>query len=109
MALVTHTFKWYSPSLQRDRQRTDSRTASDAEDVYVTGTFDNWSKSNKLEKTAHGTLEKEVALPVSERISYKVHTLPLYASLSCISACLPRGPNFPCIINLGVHVSDYYD
>ena len=48
------------------------RSASDADDVYVTGTFDNWSKSNKLEKTAHGTLEKEVFLPMSEKISYKV-------------------------------------
>lgn len=53
----------------------DSRTASDDEDVYVTGNFDNWSKSNRLEKTAHGTLEKTVSLPMSEKISYKV--LPL--------------------------------
>ena len=88
MAQVTHTFKWYSPSFRRDRQRTDSRTASDAEDVYVTGTFDNWSKSNKLEKTAHGTLEKEVALRVSEKISYKVCTYIRSHSTPPCPACL---------------------
>lgn len=64
------------------------RTASDAEDVYVTGTFDNWSKSNKLEKTAHGTLEKEVYLPMSEKISYKVLFTRTYVSLPRSAACL---------------------
>jgi len=51
---------------------TDNRTASDAEDVYVTGTFDSWSKSIKLEKSPSGVLEKEVTVPLSEKITYKV-------------------------------------
>lgn len=43
-----------------------------AEDVYVTGTFDNWSKSEKLVKTG-SVFEKNVTLPdASEKIYYKV-------------------------------------
>jgi Glycogen recognition site of AMP-activated protein kinase len=43
-----------------------------AEDVYVTGTFDNWTKSEKLEKK-DDIFEKTVALPdASEKIYYKV-------------------------------------
>lgn len=50
-----------------------------AEEVYVTGTFDNWSKSTKLEKvgTAH---EKTVELAkTDDKIWYKVsrRRLPL--------------------------------
>ena len=52
------------------------RTAYDAEEVYVTGTFDNWSKSEKLEKAASGGLEKEVILPINEKITYKVPSIP---------------------------------
>ena|SRR2546423_10612042 len=70
------------------------RTASDADDVYVTGTFDNWSKSNKLEKTAHGTLEKEVSLPMAEKISYKVQ---FTRTRVFSSHALPRVSHFPCM------------
>lgn len=43
-----------------------------AEEVYVTGTFDNWSKSEKLEKVGDG-FQKTVTLPVTtENIFYKV-------------------------------------
>lgn len=48
-----------------------------AEEVYVTGTFDNWSKSEKLEKVGDH-FEKTVTLPeTSESIFYKVrYTFP---------------------------------
>lgn len=45
-----------------------------ADEVYVTGTFDNWAKSVRLNKvgTAH---EKTVELPKSdEKILYKVRS-----------------------------------
>lgn len=43
-----------------------------AEEVYVTGTFDNWSKSEKLEKV-DGIFQKTVTLPNSQdKIYYKV-------------------------------------
>lgn len=43
-----------------------------AEDVHVTGTFDNWTKSVELEKVGTG-FEKLVSLPPStEKILYKV-------------------------------------
>ncbi|KAK3719219.1 hypothetical protein LTR37_004438 [Vermiconidia calcicola] len=50
----SYTFRWDQP----------------AEEVFVTGTFDNWSKSVKLDKkdTVH---EKTVAVPASEKILYK--------------------------------------
>ena len=41
-------------------------------EVYVTGTFDNWAKSQKLNKTDHG-FEKHVRLEkIDEKILYKV-------------------------------------
>lgn len=43
-----------------------------AEEVYVTGTFDNWSKSEKLEKV-DGVFQKTVTLPnAQDKIYYKV-------------------------------------
>jgi hypothetical protein len=43
-----------------------------AEEVYVTGTFDNWSKSEKLVKTGD-VFTKDVTLPsADEKIYYKV-------------------------------------
>ncbi|TDZ26308.1 hypothetical protein Cob_v000503 [Colletotrichum orbiculare MAFF 240422] len=45
--------------------------AHPAEEVYVTGTFDNWTKSEKLEKVG-ATFEKTVTLPeATEKIYYK--------------------------------------
>ncbi|KAK2036931.1 hypothetical protein LZ31DRAFT_560842 [Colletotrichum somersetense] len=45
--------------------------AHPAEEVYVTGTFDNWTKSEKLEKVGN-LFEKTVTLPdASEKIYYK--------------------------------------
>jgi hypothetical protein len=48
------------------------RTAHKAEEAYVTGTFDNWSKTNKLIKGEDGSLEKDIELPLHEKVSYKV-------------------------------------
>ncbi|KAK1839644.1 hypothetical protein CCHR01_17734 [Colletotrichum chrysophilum] len=46
--------------------------AHPAEEVYVTGTFDNWTKSEKLDKVGDA-FEKTVTLPeASEKIYYKV-------------------------------------
>lgn len=46
--------------------------AHPAEEVYVTGTFDNWSKSEKMGKVGD-VFEKAVDLPdTSEKIYYKV-------------------------------------
>ncbi len=43
-----------------------------ASEVYVTGTFDNWSKSEKLIQTGD-VFEKNVTLPsAAEKIYYKV-------------------------------------
>lgn len=42
-----------------------------AEEVYVTGTFDDWTKSVKLEKE-DGVFQKTVDLKPSEKIYYKV-------------------------------------
>ena len=43
-----------------------------ASEVYVTGTFDNWSKSEKLIKTGD-VFEKNVTLSsAAEKIYYKV-------------------------------------
>jgi hypothetical protein len=43
-----------------------------ADEVFVTGTFDKWSKSEKLERIG-SVFEKTVALPdASEKIYYKV-------------------------------------
>lgn len=53
-----------------------------ASEVYVTGTFDNWAKTERLEQT--GTrFQKTVSLPNSEdKILYKVRlvTKPAYAA-----------------------------
>ena len=40
----------------------------------MTGTFDNWKKSNKLIKGEDGTLQKEIELPLHEKVTYKVKT-----------------------------------
>ncbi|KAI1490101.1 hypothetical protein F5X96DRAFT_637971 [Biscogniauxia mediterranea] len=48
------------------------RWAHPATDVFVTGTFDDWSKSEKLKKVGDH-FEKKVQLPTaSEKIYYKV-------------------------------------
>lgn len=45
-----------------------------ASEVYVTGTFDDWARSVKLEKKAT-SFEKRVELPTAdEKIYYKVRS-----------------------------------
>ncbi|OIW29135.1 hypothetical protein CONLIGDRAFT_645271 [Coniochaeta ligniaria NRRL 30616] len=61
-----------------------------AEEVYVTGTFDNWSKSEKLEKVGDH-FEKTVTLPeTGDSIFYKVR---FFSSTSHS----PDLPSFWCI------------
>ncbi|KAI6248386.1 hypothetical protein HI914_03468 [Erysiphe necator] len=55
MRMGTFIFKWEHP----------------AEEVYVTGSFDDWSKSERLSKT-NNIFAKEVVLPIaSDKIYYK--------------------------------------
>lgn len=52
----------------------------EATEVYVTGTFDSWAKTEKLTKVGHG-FEGTVRLPnVSEKIFYKVLRISLSAA-----------------------------
>jgi len=52
---------------------TDGRTNDDAQEVFVTGTFDNWSRTVKLEKHPQsGVLQKQVSLPLTDKVIYKV-------------------------------------
>ncbi|KAK1828177.1 hypothetical protein QBC39DRAFT_265748, partial [Podospora conica] len=75
-----------------------------AEEVYVTGTFDNWSKSEKLEKV-DGVFQKTVTLPsAQDKIYYKVHSdedgRQCHAIAGCgsIAAWCPRpGHPNPCL------------
>ncbi|PGG97690.1 hypothetical protein GX51_07200 [Blastomyces parvus] len=54
--MSTHTFQWTDPT---------------AKEVYVTGTFDNWGRSVKLDRTEDG-FRKDVALPiVGGKLLYK--------------------------------------
>jgi hypothetical protein len=51
-----------------------------ASEVYVTGTFDNWSKSEKLIQTGD-VFEKNVTLPsAAEKIYYKVRGVTMQTS-----------------------------
>ncbi len=50
-----------------------------AEEVYVTGTFDNWSKSEQLEKVGDVFEKKVILADASEKIYYKVRTALLFS------------------------------
>src|SRR5262249_21248108 len=74
----------WSSEVRRPRTRLILIVALDrehpAEEVFVTGTFDNWAKSTKLDKVG-SAYEKTVDLPKSDdKILYKVSTHP------CLSA-----------------------
>lgn len=43
-----------------------------AEEVYVTGTFDDWGKTVKLEKDGTGFSKTVETLPLHEKVYYKV-------------------------------------
>jgi hypothetical protein len=53
------------------------REHPDAKDVHVTGTFDDWSKSVKLDKKGD-IFEKTVELPLDKKVLYKVRYLTSY-------------------------------
>lgn len=62
--------------------------------MYVTGTFDNWSKSEKMEKKGDAFV-KDVELPdTSEKIYYKVGAV---TCLNCLrpSASFTTPPPLP--------------
>lgn len=68
------------------------REHPNASDVYVTGTFDNWTKSEKLDKKGDG-FEKSVTLPdASQKIYYKVRNR--VADWLCISHVLHKETAF---------------
>jgi Glycogen recognition site of AMP-activated protein kinase len=48
-----------------------NREHPDANEVHVTGTFDDWSKSVKLDKKGD-IFEKTVELPLDKKVLYKV-------------------------------------
>lgn len=60
-----------------------------ATEVYVTGTFDDWAKSVKLDKKDGSRFEKLVELPqVEENVYYKVGVGVCYSS--CIGLEVAR-------------------
>lgn len=77
----------------------------EAKEVYVTGTFDDWGKSEKLNKVGD-TFEKEVRLPdASVKILYKVcqaqaaqlPIVPRKKHAETASICMiPMLPTLPC-------------
>ncbi len=69
----------------------------EASEVYVTGTFDNWSKSERLIQTGN-VFEKTVTLPsAAEKIYYKVRE-------DEPSAKFAQNPEF-CFIKFKVYIS----
>ncbi len=75
--LGTYTFKWYAwtvpwPALYEQRVSLRIRRPyPGANAVEVTGSFDNWSRSIRLDKTAEG-FAKSVELPLDQKVIYKV-------------------------------------
>jgi len=78
----------------------------EASQVFVTGTFDNWSQSVRLDRTATAH-EKEVQLPkTDEKILYKVRAVgrlgeprdkaePTPNSTPLLNPCTTRGIGLP--------------
>lgn len=61
-----------------------------ANEVYVTGTFDDWGKTVRLDRNGE-VFEKEVELPATEeKIQYKVRTF-----FRSLSLALPCPTSFP--------------
>ncbi|KAI0869121.1 hypothetical protein GGS24DRAFT_479784 [Hypoxylon argillaceum] len=79
--------------------------------VYVTGTFDDWKKSEQLEKVGD-SFEKKVFLPdASSQIFYKVRSY-LYiwflcrrCPISCPRCCMRPSPSIPmCLLCTSIQV-----
>jgi hypothetical protein len=85
MTHVKFTFQWYIPSKFKapDLSVCACRSAADVDDVYVTGTFDNWSHTTKLYRTDSGHFEREIHLPVNEKVFYKVNPPSLIPRGTC--------------------------
>ena len=64
--------------------------------MFVTGTFDDWGKTVKLDRVGD-IFTKEVSLPTGNRIHYKVCTT-LCRLLAPFSPCEPVIPFF-CLID----------
>jgi hypothetical protein len=58
--------------LRHQLTRLFDREHPEASEVFVTGTFDDWGKTQKLDKQASGFFEKSVALPSKDKVLYKV-------------------------------------
>lgn len=95
-----YKFRWYCPStLCTQRKQTANaplhRRNQPATKVVVTGSFDDWSKSESLDKVDDG-FEKTVHIDNdSEKVYYKVSGFPLLGALCTFgcsySACLIAG------------------
>ena len=71
-SLVYSTLVAAFPYLRKFTNRRGRDRSHPANEVYVTGTFDDWGKSVKLDKSGD-TFEKEVSLSnADEKILYKV-------------------------------------
>jgi hypothetical protein len=53
---IDHTFRWDHP---------------EATEVFVTGTFDDWGKTVRLDKNLNDTFSKTVEIMISEKVYYK--------------------------------------
>ena len=79
MATVIHQFEWYRSVEGVIRTDDWYRTEEDGSEIYVTGTFDSWSKSVQLAKDpVTGRYIANVALPVEHKVLYKVCDMGLY-------------------------------
>ncbi|KAL9597160.1 MAG: hypothetical protein Q9219_005326 [cf. Caloplaca sp. 3 TL-2023] len=64
-------FRWYVSNLPSTSSGRDALNRNHtADQVYVTGTFDDWAKSIKLDKQGEG-FAKRVELPLGQKIAYK--------------------------------------
>ncbi len=82
----TFIFKWCVPGTTPTCKSNSTNREHPASDVCVTGTFDNWSESEKLVKKGD-IFEKEVSLSpesVVDKIYYKVRGLPQEAEGSML-------------------------
>jgi hypothetical protein len=72
-----------------DAAAADSFRPHAANEVYVTGTFDDWAKTEKLEKVDAGHFEKIVQLnKIDEKILYKVcDSAAIHSRHAVASAC----------------------
>jgi len=68
---------------------THPRAHPEASDVWVTGTFDDWTKSTQLNKVGDH-FEKTIELPLGKKVLYKVRdtTAPQASAHSLLTESL---------------------